>query len=738
MKLLPDFSTRVILITLLIISAIRPQCIHLKLPTTSDKCKGLSLNCYNTEINDELMIETGTLLNTQKKVLASLSIKITKTNPIQCFKLVYNFTNHAYRFLKCIEGEDGEKVSDSLNVIISQEIENFCTYVHTRIITEVNEGSSMVITPHVIKSLLSKLCIDNTQLKKAVWSENMFTIKFYDDSTTEEVIPLILPESTPEGVSIDFYFTQTPNLKELDPHKFYPIHVDMFPASDDHIKLIITSANHEYELFISRYVIEGNGTILPDDFILDEYGPELADIFQEILGLNSAINDQVKTFRKEGDSALINVKAHIESFSLPLVVSTIVDFLIAYSGTEKNSSPVKKVVQKICNIANIKNKDMCNSKAGSFNSNFDQITDPNDFLFEDDDEQLSPEPGIESMSIENLQEINNLKTNHVKMAYAITHSDAQKDKNEMVYVDIYSFDTDFYKSVDVKFHTVNFSSEYLLPWDNEVNFRSSLGHIYEKFIDHVYACRMTDLTLGSATVKVKVENVLKMLYENVPENFCYRSIIIDNSGVEIYVSINKNKDCNNTKEIDDIFTTYFGKENCPRDNSETIVEGHNHIHTINVIKSNLSCITKLYHSIGYKRIVNLTQKQINKGMMYSLNFTNLDILLLPNDERNKSGFRKIFSTSYDFFVESKKDQTSSIENFIKKHLSVPKVEVDLGDRKLKSSRGRHRGLGVILSRTVDKTYDDKNLASVGIEGFIDPKALILNDINRYGDNVIPL
>ena len=566
-------------------------------------------------------------------------------NESTCVRVSLLFSNRKYTYNKCIKDSNTIDKNDKSYNILLTEIKKMIEYVDLRngISAKSVDKNSLVIDYNNIIELFRKLCIENGWLQIEHCKDNSIKIIVQNASKEENE-----GKNDNDGLSFKFFYSinNKPEQEDssLNIENIYLFRATIFNASKDYLKLIITTANQDYEILINRYALGNDKTI--NQFILEEYGQELFEILTEINPIDSENKD-------------LNVMS--QAASLPLAIKAFSKAMIKEDNSLLN--PIKLMYVSCAHEESELVKELPHS-------DFNELKKQNDFLLTHQEGEydvgfsITKLNSIEGKQIPDkcLNDFLQKESNHVKLAYGYQYKE-NKDEGELIYVDIYNFNTDFFRSVDIKFYTLHFSSEYLVPWEVVSFFKDSMNEITQKFKEQYATSLIANKKRGKYSINIT--NVKETIEKKLKEknDYCFH----------VYP-----KEENNTES--DHFEIYVKKRN-PEDCSEQ----KNSIESLNE---------------GFSRLVKIYKKKPNNEELISVVLSNLNLIGVK---------QKAFNSSLDILVNSNVDQKTLVEDFIDKKINNKSDNTNMRrnvrkERLLKNTSGLTKIKRTIFEYTTQKTY----------------------------------
>ena len=420
-----------------------------------------------------------------------------------CFELISMFSINTFNYFQCtpfkatakIKPENPDKLLEmqgKLYFDMMDELRNMIEHVAQKITEQIHEKD-------VLDILLGGVADMQIEGGDEVDKSALEVGKFLTDNSLEgkenDGEPINKTVVGDDGIF--FYF----RIRKL-PFAF--LKGIVYKASPDYLRLIILSNNQEYDLYISRFVTEGDNKA---EFLKTKYNKELVNILEDISGT---------TVRYEGTS-----KKPVEEV---VAEETLPNILHKYKGTNLMSFPLSFMVihhilrteHHCLNLQNFTPKDIPEGEENLEEDDsepvktFENMDTERWFYINPSDNftsagKLFEQQEINFLSIEAAQQDNVAQTdpaielnaqefnNEVKDVFNEYQTNlknyAQKfyvlpNIHRKMVVNFYGYEDEFYKSLQIKFITQFFVSEFILPFSGVADFYESSKNIVDEVIEH--------------------------------------------------------------------------------------------------------------------------------------------------------------------------------------------------------------------------------------------------------------
>lgn len=421
-----------------------------------------------------------------------------------CFELISMFSINTFNYFQCTPFKATAKIKPTVEAKLQDmqgklyfdmmdELSNMIEHVSKKITEQIHEKDVLELLLGGVNDLEieGEEDVDKSALEVGEIQKN--SILEGEDKLDGDKINLKVVGDD----GIFFYF----RIKKL-PFAF--LKGIVYKASPDYLRLIILSNNQEYDLYISRFVTEGDSK---GDFLKSKYNKELVNILEDISG---------SKVRYEGTSKTVSEEPPIEE-DLP-------NILQKYKGTNLMSFPLSFMVihhilrteHQCLNLKNFTPKDIPEGEEDMEEDEsepiktFENMDTERWFYVNANNEftsagKLFEQQEINYISITSAQEDNLPETDPAIELNNETFNNEVKDvfneyqtnlKNyaqkfyvlptihRKMVVNFYGYEDEFYKSLQIKFITQFFVSEFILPFSGVEDFYQSSKNIVEEVIEH--------------------------------------------------------------------------------------------------------------------------------------------------------------------------------------------------------------------------------------------------------------
>lgn len=686
-----------------VVQAEHELCINLKgLKNHISKNNQTIQKYFDTYVGCTVYNSEGKLAEDSDEYLNNMPIMINiyetgDSSQVHCIETTSLNAINRQSFMDCINGKLSENTDPAFYDRFRSELTKQLEKVLIRAGIAAKSTTQQIVTPNSIIEFLNKLCVVK-DIENKTHSLNLnepcdgFKFSMHSEKAPKETIP------GTDGSLFDFHFEPTGTLKLKLPeemnYSLYVLKGVVFNVSNDYMKFIITSANQEFEFFISRYIHNNynSSTGLSTDtspnkinaYLIDEYGPELLNSFNQILIIDDESYD-------------------IQALSLPLVVKAFSSLTIFGTVNKIMTTNEAKLNYDhiyntdFNNLKDLQSFSMTNQNIFALDENGDSQVNNICSSTEKDKIIILYEDAIIPLITEEGQQ--NLGSNHVRIVLAFCA--LAPAMQEYIYVDVFSFDNDFYRSVNIKFFSLHFKSEYLIPWDSETIFKQSLQEIFDDFIQHYRVAVSADDNIRS----VVLADVVNLLYSEIPQNAGYNLCIKENDGLKIIESKTFTK-----------LEIYAYKSSVI--NPQSTFETPEMCEPLE--KNEIADLDQKVQNKRKTRIVQLFKKDEVDDNIYSLIFSNLQIF--NNNTTSNIRLARLNNSSFDFILADSKNQNALVRNFITRTLAPYKKALEA--RELRSSKN---------VRSVKKRYSVNNMAFARIvqNNFTDDGIYV--DLGNYAE-----
>lgn len=543
---------------------------------------------------------------------------------------------------------------DTLYEFMTGELNNMVSYIKDKMEPAAEGEDDKVIEPSTVLKFLNLIKFTGGA-NLSIGDEAGAHLHLIPASEKPEGLNKVNMEGT-DGYAFEYSFAKNGEDKEANLllSSFCRFTGMVYRSSPNYLRLVISSAVKEYDLYVSRYLLTKQGSDQGAmDFLLETYGKQLNDIITEILGVakpgkgGSFFND---VFKLTDDINATNVNV----MSMPLAAVAVNDVIL---GTKTPDNGVTRIAVPLYNkqyktfLIDHKMQDSTNvlytydfdpdPTAENPNLTLETMEIENYFVKEegkvpalgavykdldaskftviDFNEDLNPVNLYKHVN--NLH--NNMQDNFVILGYAI------QGISRKVYVKLTTFRHEFYRSVNLKFITQFFISEFLVPWSGFEDFKQSVNQVFSKVRKHY------EDQVSSSKKKQKTKLDPFWVYEQLNTlTKTYNVCMIRNKDIAADAVLNpETLDC----EVPDgkackVFEIYVNKVD-----RETARSDQNNIPEC--AKDADGTITDKVH---YQKVIVLNKKEMDGHGMFSL-------VISEPLKPGANAVVKDVSSSYDFF-----------------------------------------------------------------------------------------
>lgn len=610
-----------------------------------------------------------------------------KQNTLSCIQIEVSFNNYQSATMECAQDQNEESINKFIVNNVSKLLDE--TFKEIKLRTGLIDSEHMV-KPKMIYDYFSKIEFGDDIIIKASNPNSLYKVKV--DTNFKDFEEL-------DGAFFRFYIDKTDEKDNTEFSSLYSFEVAVFNSSAHNLKLEIKSATQKDEILMDKYF---NSSETADDYIKNKYADELSEIFRKILRHNDEhpVAPKVQEQFNIGDKQMNNpplTPSNFDALSLPLVIRELEQILSARSNQPEsvNNGNFMDLVAVTCGSPPILRKGILGDIA---NKNLSSVNTRSVFIAEadaDDSAILSIDPNNEvetdgqkteaeiAFITQYSKDIMEQNTNKVKLAFAEPLNNKQR---HLVFMELYEMKGDPFASLNLKIHTVNLFSEYLIPWESLLAFRESLNAIFAKFFMHYKNSSNNEDKGVKITLDIVVDRITDKLKTKIVKNYAKKPDLsfciakVENrdkeniTSVQIYIkridSTTKEKLCENVR-----------KEADP----QILIKEH------------------------YKRFVSLSRNQHDGRDMISMAFSNQSLLSDAPSSGLNQNLTKTISTSYDFFESSNEDKVNHTFEIIDGILGSSKIGEKNHKliRKLHASDNLKKQQHIVFARYVEKSYDNE-------------------------------
>ena len=495
---------------------------EIKTINTSSEKQGIGINIYNDQENNkfkfyvvceeniakinEQIVEPDKFIN--EVDITFYSEKDEKNVYFYCSGTSSEFSIKQYSSFKCSTGMkidqnnkayntlNGENDNDTLNRTNDEGIEAFkqkiskwlnlfisstTTSANNNVQPLINQFSSQLdelkgIISYIMQKKYPKENVTNNLITPDIIFNFLNTINIHGDTNNESIYEFnnsklnvsnvyiqTIPEKENEnndirdGIIFQYYLkSENKNFKE----EYFKSEGIIFNENPDYVKLKFTSTTEEHSLSIPKYITDKD-TNTPEKYLEKYYRFEIAELVKKIYNLNFD-NGGFICLEKNSSAASLQIIATL----LIQVIREKRDNLLLYADSleghekfkffEKKSHQTSKI-----DLNNQENDEESLTKWVFFPKNDSDLNlgiyanniDKENAVFIAKDDYDSKYDYSEDFH----NFIYNLTSNHVRFAYKF------HKLNMVIYIDLFDYSSEFYKSVALKFTTAFFTSEYIVP-----------------------------------------------------------------------------------------------------------------------------------------------------------------------------------------------------------------------------------------------------------------------------------
>ena len=566
---------------------------------------------------------------------------------------------------------------ETLFEFMTEELNNMVNYIHEKV--EPVEGEENVISPEVVMRFLNKLKYtgDNNVTLDEEEANYIRLVPASEKAEEGKVHGTKTMIEGRDGFAFEYSFEKSGG--DNVAMTFCRFNGLIYKSSPNYLRLVLTSAVKEYDLYISRYLLTKQGADTKAvDFLLETYGKQINDIITEMLGMGDPNGGETflgGVFKLNEDKDAMNVGV----MSMPLAGVVVNDVILGSSAEGDKVTRLhvplfnKQYREFLEKVEGLKEKttvlyDYESTVDGeNDNATLETMEITNYFVQEEgkkpslgaiykdlDASQFTMVDFNQALDPNNLYNFlaalhNNEQDNFVMLGYAL-----QKTSRK-IFVKLTTFRHEFYKSVNLKFITQFFISEFLVPWSGYNDFKQSVEQVYGKVRAHY------DQQVANSMKKAKNSLSPFFVYEEVEKlSKTFNVCMLPGSTVKLAEGVNESTlDC----EVPDdkackVFEVYIHKVKREEARSDQ--------DKIPLCEADEGGQVK--DKLHYQKIIVLNKKESDGHEMFSL-------VISEPFKPNPDSVVKDVSSSYDFFKNYPYDNRPAFINYIESSLTGKAAEV---------------------------------------------------------------